>query len=155
MEPHAPRAARGLKWILSQLMLPMAGCARAVAGGFVFAPQHVQQVRAAQAGGVISLALVVDQEGKRNAGLLPEQARVVCVAESDGRQVGALLAEGLFVFAQLRDVLAAEDSTVMAQEDHHRRLPLPKRAEADFASIRVGQNNRSKRFGEHLILRIA
>jgi len=138
MEPHAPRAARGLKGILSQLMLPMAGCARAVAGGFVFAPQHVQQVRAAQAGGVISLALVVDQEGKRNAGLLPEQARVVCVAESDGRQVGALLAEGLFVFAQLRDVLAAENSTIVAKEDHYGRLPVPQRAKANLPAVGVG-----------------
>jgi hypothetical protein len=119
-------------------MLPMAGCARAVAGGFVFAPQHVQQVRAAQAGGVISLALVVDQEGKRNAGLLPEQARVVCVAESDGRQVGALLAEGLFVFAQLRDVLAAENSTIVAKEDHYGRLPVPQRAKANLPAVGVG-----------------
>jgi hypothetical protein len=103
----------------------VAGGARTIAGGFVVAPQHVQQIRVAQAGGTVRLALLIDQKGKRDAGFLPEQSRVVSVAESDGRQVGAALAEGLLMFAQLRDVLAAKDSTIVAEEDHHGGLPFP------------------------------
>src|ERR1019366_1535001 len=131
-------------------MLAVAGGARAVASRLVVAAEHVQKVRVAQTGGAAGLAFLVDQEGERNASILPELARVVCVAESDGCQVGAPLAEGLLVFAQLRDMLAAEDSTVVAQEDHHGRLPLPKRAEPDLAAVRIGQHDRRKRFGEHL-----
>ena len=142
-------AAPKLKRILANLMLPVAGGPGAVAGGFIVAPKHVQKVCAAQAGGVVRQPLLVDQQRKRNARILPEQARIGCVAESDGRQVGAPLSEGLLVCAQLRDVLAAEDSTVVAQEDHHGRLPLPKRAQADLAAIRIGQHDRRKRFGEH------
>jgi len=148
---HSPRpkheAATELKGILSQLMLPVPARARSVAGALVVAPQHVQQVRIAQAGGAISLALLIDQQGEPNPGFLPEQARIVRVAESDGRQVGAPLAEGLFVCAQLRDVLAAEDSTVVAQEDHHRRLSLPQRSHTDLLAIRIGQYDRRERLG--------
>ena len=119
------KATAKLKRILSQFVLPMAARARAVAGRLVVAPQHVQQIRVAQARGTVRLALLIDQERKRDAGLLPEQTRVVSVAESDSCQVGAALAEGLFMFAQLRDVLAAEDSTIVAEEDHHGGLPFP------------------------------
>jgi len=151
---HIPRseheAAAELKGILSQLILPVASRARAFAARFVFAPQHVQKVGATQTGNAVRLALLIDQEREPNARVLPELARVIRVAESDGRQLGAPLAESLLVFAQLRDVLAAEDSTVVAQENYHRRLPLPKRAQADLAAIRTGQHHRSKRFGDHL-----
>jgi hypothetical protein len=136
--------AAELKGILPQLMLFVPARARPVASAFVVATPHVEQVRAPQAGGLVSLALLVDQQGKRDAGLFPKQARVVCVAQSDGRQVGAALVEFLFVFAQLRDVLAAEDSTIVAQEHHHRRLPLPKRAEAHLRAARVWQHDRRK-----------
>jgi len=139
-----------LKRILPQLLLPVAGGPGAVAGCFVLAPQQVQKVRVAQTGGAVGHAFLVDQQRKRNARVLAEQARVVRVAQPDGCQVGAPLAEGQLVCAQLRDMLAAEDSTVVAQEHHHRRLPLPKRSEADLASIRIGQHDRRKRFGEHL-----
>jgi hypothetical protein len=104
----------------------MAGGARTITGSFVVAAQHMQQIRITQAGGVVRLALLIDQEGKRDAGFLPELTRVVRVAEPDGRQAGAALAESLLMFAQLRDVLAAEDSTIVAEEDHYGGLPLPK-----------------------------
>jgi len=43
-------------------------------------------------------------------------------------------------------MLAAEDSTAVAQENHDRRLPLPKRAQADLAAIRIGQRDRRDLF---------
>jgi hypothetical protein len=144
------KAAAKLKGILPQLMLLVSSRARPVARCFVVAPQQVQKVRVAQSGGAVGLPLRVDQQRKRNACILPEQARVICVAQSDGCQVGAALAKSLLMFAQLRDVLAAENSTIVAQEDHHRRLPLPQRSQPDLAAIRVGQYDRRKRFGQHL-----
>jgi hypothetical protein len=120
------KAAAELKRVLSQFVLAVAGGAGAVASGFVIAPEHVQKVGATETGGVVSRALLVDQQRKRDAGFLTEVARVVRIAETDSRQIGASFAEGLLVLAQLRDMLAAEDSTVVAKEYHHRRLPLPK-----------------------------
>ncbi len=49
----------------------------------------------------------------------------------------AFLLELGFEFAQLRDVLSAEDSTVMAEEDHHGRSSLPQRAEPRRFAIDV------------------
>jgi hypothetical protein len=38
------------------------------------------------------------------------------------------------VFTQLRDMLPAEDSAIVAEENDHRRVQLPQRAEADRAA---------------------
>jgi hypothetical protein len=134
-------AAAKLKRILSYLMLPVSARARTLTGGLVLAPQQMQQVRIAQTGRAIGLALLVDQQRKCNARILTEQACVVCVAQANGRQVGAPLTECLLVFAQLRDVLAAEDSTIVAQKDDYCGLPLPKRSQPDFAPIRIGKDD--------------
>ena len=142
------KAAPKLKGIVSQLMLAVAGRTRTLARGLILAPEQVQQVGMAQTRGTIGLALFVDQERKRNASLLPKQARIVCIAQSDSRQVGAPLAESLLVCAQLRDVLTAEDSTIVPQEHHHSRLPLPKRAQTDFAPIRAGKDDGRQHRGE-------
>jgi hypothetical protein len=45
------------------------------------------------------------------------------------------------MFAQLRDVLTAEDSTVMPQEDDHRRLLRPKRPQPQLLPISVGKRD--------------
>jgi hypothetical protein len=45
------------------------------------------------------------------------------------------------VLAQLRDMLAAENSTVMTEEDHNCGIPLPQRAEAHFLTSGVGQHD--------------
>jgi len=142
------KAAAQLEGILSQLMLPMATRPRPVAGRLVFAAEHMHQIRVAQTRGAVCLALLVDQQGERNSTVLAKLARVVGVAESYGRQIGSLLAEGLLVCAQLRDVLTAEDSTVVPQENHHGRLALPKRAEADAAAVGIGQDDRRHRVGK-------
>ena len=110
----------------------------------------MQKVRVAQTGRMIRQALLVDEQREPNARIVPEQPRVGCVAQSDGRQVGAPLVESLLMFAQLRDVLTAENSTVVGQKDHYRRLPLPKRTQPDRLSVRIGQYDRCKRFGNHL-----
>jgi hypothetical protein len=50
--------------------------------------------------------------------------------------------------AQLRDVLAAEDSAIVAKKyDDGRRL-LPKRTEANFVAVRIRQDDAGERFAE-------
>jgi hypothetical protein len=47
----------------------------------------------------------------------------------------------LLVFAQLRDVLAAKDSAVVAKEDEHGGMVFPEGAEADLLAKGVGEND--------------
>jgi hypothetical protein len=142
------KAATKLKRILPQFMLVVASRPRPRAGSGVLAPQHVQKVRVAQSGSVIGLAFLVDQQRKRNACVLPELACIDCISESDGRQIRAALAERLFVCAQLRDVLTAEDSAIVAKEDHYGRLPLPKRSQTDLSRVAIGKNDGRQHCGE-------
>ena len=63
------------------------------------------------------------------------------VAEPDRCQRGAGLLDLGFMLAQLRDILTAEDSTVMSQEDHDSGIPLPERAETNFIAAGIGQHD--------------
>jgi len=118
--------AAELKRVLAEFVLPVAGRAGVFAGGIVIRSQHVQQVCLTQAGRMVSLALLVDQQREPDSGLFLEEACVVAVAQADSRQIGAEIVKFVFVFAQLRDVLAAEYSTVMPEKNDHCRLPFPK-----------------------------
>jgi hypothetical protein len=69
------------------------------------------------------LAVLINQQGEGDAGLFAKLARIVTVTQPDCRQSGALLAK--FLLAQLRDMLSAEDSAVVAKEDDHRGLTGP------------------------------
>jgi len=106
-------AAAQLERILPQVMLPVAGRSRTLARGLVFGAQQVQQVGAAKPNRPVGDALFVNQQRKPDAGLIAKDARIIPVTESDSSQIGAQLAEGGLVFAQLRDVLAAKDSPVV------------------------------------------
>jgi len=65
----------------------------------------------------------------------------VHVAQSNGREIRSPAAKLLFIFAQLRDVLAAEDSTVVAQEDQNRGRSGPQCAELNLAVVSVRQRD--------------
>lgn len=101
----------------------------------------MQDVGFFQSGGFVGEAIFIDQQWKIDTGVLAKHAGVTPVAESDGGQVQALLAELRFVFAQLRDMLAAENSTIMAQKHDNGGLFFPKGAKADGISISIGQGN--------------
>jgi len=115
------KAAAKLKGILPEFVLMMTGCLRAFAVRGVIATKKMQKVCRAETCGTVGTALFVDQLGKSDGGLLAEDARVMTIAQSDGGQGGSLVTEGLLVFAQLRDVLAAEDSSIVPKEDDHGR----------------------------------
>ena len=134
-------AGAELERILPQAVLAMAGSPGTGPCFGVIPAEDVEQVPGFQFRGFVSGPLGIDQQRERDAGLLAKQAGVVHVAQADGSQRGSGLFELVLVFAQLRDMLAAEDSAVVAQEDNHGGIPLPQRAEADLASARFGQHD--------------
>ena len=102
-----------LKRILAKFVLMMPGRLRAIAALEIIAASQVQQIGGTQVSDGVSLALFVDQQGKRDSRFFTENARVVAVAKADGGERRALIQKGLFVFAQLRDVLAAKNSAIV------------------------------------------
>jgi hypothetical protein len=48
------------------------------------------------------------------------------------------------MFAQLRNVLLAKDSTPMAQKNHNRRTAGPQRSKLDRMPVRIGQSDGRK-----------
>ena len=85
----------------------------------------MQQVRLLKTCGAIGDPIFVDQERKRDAGMLAKHTRVVPVPQTDRRKVRTHLFETMLVFAQLRDVLAAKNSTVVAEKNQNRRPLFP------------------------------
>jgi hypothetical protein len=54
----------------------------------------------------------------------------------------------LLLFAQLRDVLAAEDSSVVAKEDEDGGIVFPEGAEADLLAKGVGEDDAGELLAE-------
>ncbi len=108
----------------------------------------MKKVRVAQAGGAIGETVFIDEEGKMDAGIVAEHAGVIRVGQADGGKIRASRLNLVFVFAQLRDVLTAEDSTVMAQKHDYGGLLFPQRAEADLEAIGVGQDDGRQRLAQ-------
>ncbi len=134
-------ASPELERILAKLALAVTRRAGPLpAGGIIFA-KKMEEIRRAEPRGLISLAMVIDQKQELDSCFLAKRASVVGVAQADGGQRSSFVPEGLLVFAQLRDVFAAKNSSVMAEKDEHRRAVDPERSEPDFLAIRVGKRN--------------
>jgi hypothetical protein len=117
--------AAELKRIRAQAMLPMAGGRRASPGFGVVTSKKMQQVRRLEADRAIREPLRIYQQRKRDSGFLAEEAGVASVAKTDSGEIGALGPEFIFMIAQLRNMLAAEDSTVMAEEHDNGGTAFP------------------------------
>jgi len=83
------------------------------------------------------LPLFVDEERELDFGVFAELASVGCVSQADGHKPGAFFSESIFVRAQLRDVLTAEDSTVVAEEDNGGETAGPQAAQLYGLSIQI------------------
>jgi len=114
-----------LKGIRAEAMLPMAGGRRARPRLGVITSHQVQNVCRLEPGRTIGEPLRIYQQRKRDRSFLAKELRVTHIAKSDSREVGALVFKLLLMVAQLRNMLAAEDSAVMTQEDDHRRTAFP------------------------------
>lgn len=91
----------------------------------IVAAEEMKQVPRFQFRSAVGGPLGIDQQRERNTGFLAKQAGIVQVAQSNRRQPGSGLLKLGFVLAQLRDMLAAEDSTVVPQEDDYGGILLP------------------------------
>jgi hypothetical protein len=134
-------AAAELQGIAAEFVLLMAGGAGVLAALEIVTADEVQDIGRGQVGGGVSLTLSVDQQREIDVRFLAEDAGVIGVAETDGCEGGAFVAKGLLMFAQLRDVLAAEDSAVMAKKGDHGGLVLPQRTETDFAAVCIRKHD--------------
>jgi hypothetical protein len=85
------------------------------------------------------LALFINKQGKCNAGLLPEEFGVVPVTQADGRDADSSAVEFCLAFTQLRDMFAAEDSSIVPQKSHDCWLFCPDRSEHDLIVVGIGQ----------------
>jgi hypothetical protein len=85
----------------------------------------VKEISRLQTSRVVGLPLFIDQQWKLDASLLTEQRGVTRISQTDGYQLSALGLKRGLVFTQLRDMLAAEDSAVVAKENDHGRIQLP------------------------------
>lgn len=106
-----------LKRIFAKPVLANADGLRTFSGCHIVWPKKMKKVGILQFDSLVSLAILVDQQREPDAGLLAEMAGITCVAQPNRCQRGTPFAEFLLVFAQLRDVLSAEDSTVMPQKN--------------------------------------
>ena len=101
----------------------------------------MQQGSAPQTCRPVCLPPLIHQQRKADASLRPKRLRVAEIAQPDGRQRRSLIPKGLLMIAQLRNVLAAEDSPIMPQESDHRRPLLPQRSQSHRPRFRVRKHN--------------
>ena len=111
-----------LEGVAAEFVLVVSGSFGAVAALEIIAAEEVENVGFAEVSEFVGLAVGVDEEREVDAGFFLEEASVAGVAEADGGEGGVFGAEGRLVFAQLRDVLAAEDSAVVAKENEDGRI---------------------------------
>jgi len=135
------KGAAELEGIAAEFVLVVAGGAGALAALEIVAAEEVENVGGFEIGDFVGLAILIDQQGEVDAGFLLEDAGVVGIAKTDGGEGGVFFAEGLLVLTQLRDVLAAEDSAVVAKKDKDGWVVFPERAEADGFAEGVGQRD--------------
>ncbi len=136
--------AAKLEWVFPQMVLAVAGGAGAPARSGIIAAQQMEKIGGGELCGAVGFAAFINEQRKRDAGILTEAARIVKIAQADGSEARAFCAEGRFVLAQLRDVFAAEDSAVMTQEDHHRGSVGPEAPQPDGTLVGVGQGDAGK-----------
>jgi hypothetical protein len=137
------KAPAKLERIRPELTLAVTAGLRPLSSRSVVAAQQMKQVGAQKTRRAVSLALFIHQQRERNSGLFAEESRITPVSQADGRQYRPSFAEGVLAFAQLRDVLAAEDSAVMTEEDEDRRPLRPQGPQAEFAPVGIGQKKGS------------
>ena len=142
------KAPAELKRVPAQAVLAVPGGSCAVSRGFVFGPKHVENIGAAQARGPVSQPVLVYQKREIDAGLFPKEPRVGPITQPYCGQIRTPLPERLLPFAQLRDMLPAEESPIVPEEDHDGRLAFPKRAKADFPALFVGQGDGRERLAQ-------
>lgn len=138
------KASSQLKRIFAQTVLPHADGLRPFTRPGIIPTQQMKEVCLLECKRLVGLALIVNEERERDPCLFAEMAGVADVSEANCHQFDAALTELLLIVTQLRDVLAAENSTVVTQENDDRRRVGPQRAETNGVPIHIGQSDLSK-----------
>ncbi len=86
--------------------------------------------------------------GKSDPGFLAKLPGVNGIAEANCGENCSFATEGLFMFAQLRDVLAAKDSAVVTQENHDGGLLIPQGAKPRLAAVAIGKRDERELMAE-------
>ena len=106
-------------------MLSVSGRFGALAGDSVVTAQQVEDVRLFQAEATVRQKMLIDEKREIDAGICSKTPCVIHAAKPDSNHASAAAPDLGFLRAQLRDVLAAEDSTPVSQEGDNRRLLGP------------------------------
>jgi hypothetical protein len=125
-------------------MLFVSGGLCPLAGRQIVFAKEVEQCSVAQTESFVGFALVVDEKRELDAGFLAEKFGIAGIAEPNNSEMSTFILELGFEFAQLRDVLSAKDSTVVAQEDHNGGSALPQGAKAGWFAIDVRERDSGK-----------
>ena len=137
-------AAAELERIFAQAVLFVAGGLGATPGPYVVRTEEVEQGGVLQADGLVGCAVFVDEQGKIDLGLLAEETGVACVTQTDDGDARSFFFERRLELAQLRDMLTAEDSTIMTKKDQDGRALGPERAEPVRGTVRVWEGDTGK-----------
>src|SRR6476661_4756716 len=125
-------------------MLPESPALRTLPRLRVVRAQQVHQVGSLQTGGAIGPSFFVNQQWELDPGLFAKLLSVLCVAQADDGQLRASAVELSLMLAQLRDVLAAKDSTIVAKENDYGQVRFPQSAKPFPDAIGIGQRNARK-----------
>jgi hypothetical protein len=140
-----------LERIFSQFVLTVSSGLGPLARECVVFAKKVKQRGFLKAESAIGFALLIDQQWKRDSRFFAEGAGVMDIAQANCNQPRAPVLEPLLILAQLRDALAAENSTVVTQKYYDCRPLRPQRAQLDRVAINVGQGNAGKLAAERII----
>lgn len=135
------KAGTELERILPHAMLLEPACLCTSACFRIFAAENVEQIPGLQFRSVIGDPFGVNEQWESDTGFLTKRGGVMHVAESNRSQGSSGFVNLPLVRAQLRDMLAAENSTVMSEEDHNCGILVPQRAEAYFLASSLGQHD--------------
>ena len=117
-----------LERIFPQFVLAMASGFGTPSGKHIVLAEEMEERSFLKTQSAIGLPLLVDQKWKGDSGFFTKRASVEGIAQANSGKPRSFVFEFLLIFAQLRDMLAAEDSTPMPKEDHHRRAVSPQRS---------------------------
>lgn len=132
-------AAAELKRMLTDRAAADTGLHGPLARASVVAAKQVEGVSDLQFDRFVGLPSGIDEQRKVDALFLPEGLCVAHVAHAHRGDSGSGGLDLLLCVANPRDVLPAEDSAVVAQENDDGRPDLPQRPQANDVHIGIGQ----------------
>jgi hypothetical protein len=134
-------ASAELKRIFAELVLFVSAGFGAGTIFHVVATEKMKDVGLFQLKLLVGFAVFVHQERKVDMALVPEESSVLKVTQTYGSERGAFPAKLVLMCAQLRDVFATENSTVVPQEHNHGRGGTPQRSQFYRMMVHVRQGD--------------